>query len=172
MNKILLALDETKGSLAVVEILNSLLGGCVGGGCVPKSIILLFVQKLEGRSVMDGLLLSASETETLKESLQGTEYQEATGKKAGIHLIDSRSKKEHDGEDIRALRGGHVPNTSINVSHKDTMIKELDKKTEKWKPPVLLTPMQSRKNSAHLTRASAPLATARPGPVPPLHIWN
>ena len=82
MNKILLAIDETKGSLAVVEILNSLLGGCVGGGCVPKSIILLFVQKLEGRSVMDGLLLSASETETLKESLQGTEYQEQMDQKA------------------------------------------------------------------------------------------
>jgi len=55
----------------------------------------------------------------------------ATGKKNGVQLIDSRSKKEHNGEDIRALRGGHVPNTTINVSHKDTMIQELDKKTEK-----------------------------------------
>jgi len=55
----------------------------------------------------------------------------ATGKKTGIQLIDSRSKKEHSGDDIRALRGGHVPNTTINVSHKDTMIQEMDKKTEK-----------------------------------------
>ena len=55
----------------------------------------------------------------------------ATGKKTGIQLIDSRSKKEHNGDDIRALRGGHVPNTTINVSHKDTMIQEMDKKTEK-----------------------------------------
>ena len=55
----------------------------------------------------------------------------ATGKKTGVQLIDSRSKKEHNGDDIRALRGGHVPNTTINVSHKDTMIQEMDKKTEK-----------------------------------------
>jgi thiosulfate/3-mercaptopyruvate sulfurtransferase len=55
----------------------------------------------------------------------------ATGKITGVQVIDSRSGKEHNGDDIRAIRGGHVPNTTINVSHKDTMIKELDKKTEK-----------------------------------------
>lgn len=55
----------------------------------------------------------------------------ATGKKSGVQLVDSRSEKEHDGADMRALRGGHVPNTTINVSHKDTMVKKLDKKTEK-----------------------------------------
>jgi thiosulfate/3-mercaptopyruvate sulfurtransferase len=55
----------------------------------------------------------------------------ATGSVAGVQLIDSRSKKEHKGQDMRALRGGHIPNTTINVSHKDTMLKELDKKTEK-----------------------------------------
>jgi len=55
----------------------------------------------------------------------------ATGKKTGIQLIDSRSKKEHAGSDMRAIRGGHVPNTTINVSHKDTMLQEMDKKTEK-----------------------------------------
>ena len=55
----------------------------------------------------------------------------ATGSVAGVQLIDSRSKKEHQGKDMRAIRGGHVPNTAVNVSHKDTLIKELDKKTEK-----------------------------------------
>jgi thiosulfate/3-mercaptopyruvate sulfurtransferase len=44
----------------------------------------------------------------------------ATGKLKGVQLIDSRSEKEHAGKDIRALRGGHVPNTTINVSHKKT----------------------------------------------------
>ena len=55
----------------------------------------------------------------------------ATGKLTGVQVIDSRSEKENKGEDIRAIRGGHVPNTTINVSHKDTMIKKMDKKTEK-----------------------------------------
>jgi thiosulfate/3-mercaptopyruvate sulfurtransferase len=55
----------------------------------------------------------------------------ATDSVTGVQLIDSRTKKEHQGKDMRAIRGGHVPNTAINVSHKDTLIKELDKKTEK-----------------------------------------
>jgi thiosulfate/3-mercaptopyruvate sulfurtransferase len=55
----------------------------------------------------------------------------AVGSVTGVQMIDSRSKKEHQGKDMRAIRGGHVPNTTINVSHKDTLIKELDKKTEK-----------------------------------------
>lgn len=55
----------------------------------------------------------------------------AEDKKQGVTVIDSRTKKEHHGEDIRALRGGHVPNTTINVSHKDTMDHEKDPKTGK-----------------------------------------
>jgi thiosulfate/3-mercaptopyruvate sulfurtransferase len=55
----------------------------------------------------------------------------ATGATTGVQLIDSRTKKEFQGKDMRALRGGHIPNVTLNVSHKDTMLKELDKKTEK-----------------------------------------
>jgi thiosulfate/3-mercaptopyruvate sulfurtransferase len=55
----------------------------------------------------------------------------AEGKKKGITVIDSRTKAEHDGQDIRALRGGHVPNTTANISHKDTMDQEKDPNTGK-----------------------------------------
>ena len=55
----------------------------------------------------------------------------ATGAITNVQLIDSRSKKEFQGKDMRALRGGHIPNVALNVSHKDTLIKKLDKKTEK-----------------------------------------
>lgn len=34
-------------------------------------------------------------------------------------LVDLRTKNEYDGKDIRALRGGHVPNTDLQVSHKE-----------------------------------------------------
>jgi len=37
-----------------------------------------------------------------------------------VQLIDSRTPKEYKGEDIRALRGGHIPGTTINVSHTET----------------------------------------------------
>jgi nucleotide-binding universal stress UspA family protein len=109
MRKILLAVDDTKGSLPVIGILSSLLGGCRGGGCLPETIFLLYVERLEGPSVMDGLLLSTSETETLKESLQGTDYQEKLDQKAGKvlnYFKDLLGKEGFSG--IRPLvRQGH-----------------------------------------------------------------
>jgi thiosulfate/3-mercaptopyruvate sulfurtransferase len=50
----------------------------------------------------------------------------ATGKTAGVQLIDARTSKEHKGKQIRALRGGNIPNTTMNVSHKDTFDESKD----------------------------------------------
>ena len=77
MKKILLAVDDTKSSIRTCEILIGILGSCL-----PENLILLYVEKIEGGSVMDDLLLSESELKTLKESLQGTEHQELLDKKA------------------------------------------------------------------------------------------
>ena len=41
----------------------------------------------------------------------------AKGEVKDVNVIDSRTEKEHAGSDIRALRGGFIPNTTINVSH-------------------------------------------------------
>lgn len=109
MNKILLAINETKGSLAVVNMLNRLFEDCNGGGCVPKNIILLYVEKLEGSSIMDELIVSPSELETLKESLQGTEYQEQQNLKAEKVLgffIDMLGKNGFSGI-VPLVRQGH-----------------------------------------------------------------
>ena len=78
--------------------------------------------------------------------------QVALGQTKDLQVIDSRSKKEHDGEDMRALRGGHVPNTTINVSHKDTMIKELDKKTEKMEATGFIDAKAVQEKFASLDR--------------------
>ena len=48
----------------------------------------------------------------------------AQGNKNATQLIDSRSSKEYEGSDIRAIRGGHVPHTTVNVSHVDTLTVE------------------------------------------------
>jgi thiosulfate/3-mercaptopyruvate sulfurtransferase len=48
-----------------------------------------------------------------------------------IPLIDARSKKEHEGEDIRALRGGYIPKTTASIPHTDTMDQVKDPKTGK-----------------------------------------
>ena len=76
MKKILIAVDDTK---ATREIFSKCTKICK---CMaPESIILLYVEKFEGRSFMTDVLGDA-ELSTLQEVLQGTEYQEALDKKA------------------------------------------------------------------------------------------
>ena len=77
MKNILLAVDDTKSSIRTCDILIDILGDCL-----PENLVLLYVEKIEGGSVMDDLLLSESEVSTLKEALQGTEHQELLDKKA------------------------------------------------------------------------------------------
>lgn len=55
----------------------------------------------------------------------------ANGELPDVQLLDSRTSKEHAGTDIRAIRGGHVPNTTLNVSHKTTLAQEKDPKSGK-----------------------------------------
>jgi len=64
----------------------------------------------------------------------------AKGKKKGVQLIDARSAKENKGSDIRAVRGGKVPNTTINVSHKDTYEKSKDAATGEMVDNGFITP--------------------------------
>lgn len=59
-------------------------------------------------------------------------YQIATGK-AKAQLIDARTAAEGKGSDMRSLRQGKVPGTTINVSHKDTYDKSKDPATGKMK---------------------------------------
>jgi thiosulfate/3-mercaptopyruvate sulfurtransferase len=63
-----------------------------------------------------------------------------TGKLKGVQLIDSRTAAEHKGKDIRALRGGHVPNTTMNVSHKETHDQSKDPSTGQMRDNGFLSP--------------------------------
>lgn len=64
----------------------------------------------------------------------------ARGQAKGVQLIDSRTARENKGEDIRSVRGGHVPNTTVNISHLDTLPKVKDPKTEKMVETAYLDP--------------------------------
>ncbi len=82
----------------------------------PESIALVYVEKLEGRSLMDDQLLSVSEMQTLKQALEDTEYQEALDKKAkaivgyykkeledkGLTNVKTIIRKGHPAEEILA----------------------------------------------------------------------
>ena len=58
----------------------------------------------------------------------------AKGEIKDIQVIDSRTAKEYTGYDIRALRGGYIPNTTMNLSHEMTF----DKKTGHILPLAVL----------------------------------
>lgn len=58
----------------------------------------------------------------------------AKGEIKDVQLIDSRTAKEYQGYDIRALRGGYIPNTTMNLSHEMTF----DKATGKILPLAVL----------------------------------
>jgi len=58
----------------------------------------------------------------------------------GVQLIDSRTQSEFDGSEVHALRGGHIPNTTINVSHEQTLAKEKNRKTGKMEITEYLDP--------------------------------
>ena len=76
MNKILIAVDDTKSS-------KEIFGKCtqICKCMAPEEIILLYVEKFAGRSLMDEMLGDA-ELGTLRDVIQGTEFQEAMDKKA------------------------------------------------------------------------------------------
>ena len=91
MKKILIAVDETKGTKDAFAICSNLCS-CIH----PDAIVLVFVEKFEGRSLIDEMLGDA-ELSTLRVALAGTEYKEALDKKAGRILEYYRKALEEKG---------------------------------------------------------------------------
>jgi nucleotide-binding universal stress UspA family protein len=81
MKKILIAVDDTKGTKIAVSTFAKVCK-CMN----PDSIILLYVEQYEGRSLMTQTL-SGSELSTLKEVLEGSEYKAALDEKAKV-IVD------------------------------------------------------------------------------------
>lgn len=88
MEKILIAVDDTKGTREMFSKIDKICK-CMN----PEEIILLYVEKLEGRSLMDEMLGDA-EMSTLKEALEGTEVKEALDRRAAKVLEYYRSYLE------------------------------------------------------------------------------
>ena len=116
MKKILIAVDDTKGTQ------NAFSACTIFCSCMrPESIILVYVEKLEGRSLMDDQLLSVSEMETLKEVLEGTEYQEALDKRANA-IVDYYKKALEDKglTGVRAIiKKGHPAEEILNTAKEE-----------------------------------------------------
>jgi thiosulfate/3-mercaptopyruvate sulfurtransferase len=87
----------------------------------------------------------------------------AQGNPKKEQLVDSRSEKEHSGDDIRAIRGGHVPNTTLNVSHVDTLAKEKNPKSGKLEAIAYFDPAEAEKAFGSLDKNKRTLAYCQTG---------
>ena len=115
MKKILIAVDDTKGSKLTIPAFSKLFP-CVR----PETVILLFVQPYEGRSLMTEMLGEA-ELSTLKEVLEGTEYKEATDRRAQTIIDFYRKALEENGvADIRTVaKVGHPAEEILNTAKEE-----------------------------------------------------
>lgn len=89
MKKVLIAVDETEGSKAVLSVFQNMVRP-------PESVVLVHVQQLEGKSMMIDMLGEA-ELNTLREALKGTEYKESLDRKSERILNFYRKELENGG---------------------------------------------------------------------------
>jgi nucleotide-binding universal stress UspA family protein len=106
MKKVLIAVDDTKGSRNVLSVFHNFVQ-------LPVEVILLHVERLEGRSMMIDML-GDPEMSTLKDMIHGTEYKEALDKRSDKILAFYEKELANDGQvTIRPLRREGVPSEEI-----------------------------------------------------------
>lgn len=108
MKKILIAVDDTKGTKKAFSVCSNICS-CMR----PESIVLVYVEEFEGRSLMTDML-PVSELSTLKDVLEGTEYKEALDKKAETILNYYKKTLEDKGvTGIKAIKKMGLPAEEI-----------------------------------------------------------
>jgi nucleotide-binding universal stress UspA family protein len=115
MKKILIAVDDTKGTKRALDFI------CRLCSCMrPESIILVYVEKFEGRSLIDEMLGDA-ELSTLKEVLEGTEYKQALDEKANKILNHYKKAIEEKGvSGVRTMiREGHPADEILKAADEE-----------------------------------------------------
>jgi nucleotide-binding universal stress UspA family protein len=95
MEKVLIAVDETRGSRATIPAFQNLIRK-------PRTVILVTVQRLEGDSLVIDMLGEA-EMETLRESLKDSEYKAALDRKARNTLDSYAWELRHEGVTVKKV---------------------------------------------------------------------
>ena len=115
MKKILIAVDDSKGSEVAVSTFIDLFAS---NRSVPA--ILLYIEKIEGRSFMDDMLGEA-EMSTLKEMLKSSEYKELLDKKAERIISYHRKILEESGitEITTLVRDGHPADEILSTAKEE-----------------------------------------------------
>ncbi len=115
MKRILIAVDDTKGTKAAFNMFANICS-CMR----PESIALCYVEKFEGRSLLTEMLGEA-EMSTLKQVLEGTEYQAALDKKASAVLAFYKKQLEDKGlNGVKAIiRKGHPAEEILSAAKEE-----------------------------------------------------
>ena len=115
MNKILIAVDDTKSSKEIFAKCTQICK-CMA----PEEIILLYVEKFAGRSLMDEMLGDA-ELSTLRDVIQGTEFQEAMDVKAEkiLGFYKSALEERPPVPNVRTMVKSGIPAEEIVQTAKD-----------------------------------------------------
>ena len=115
MKRVLVAVDDVKGSKSVLSMFNHLVRP-------PEDIILLHVERLEGSSLMIDMLGEA-ELSTLREELRDSEHKKELDVKAGQVLDFCKAKLEENGlTGIRTMVTDGVPAEEIlKVARKENV---------------------------------------------------
>jgi len=113
MNKILVVVDDTNTSKAVVTTLQNM-------ALKPSYVILLHVERLQGKSLLIDML-SESELSTLRESLKGTEYKEELDREAEKILTYYEKELKTDGSFsiTRMIRDGRPADEILKVADEE-----------------------------------------------------
>ena len=115
MKSVLIAVDDSKSSMAAIDKCHE-----VFSVSAPEKVVLLYVEKIEGRSLMDEML-GPAEMQTLKEELEGTAYQRHLDEKAR-KVIDyfSKALEEKGLENIKAvIREGHPSEEILQAAREE-----------------------------------------------------
>jgi len=115
MKKILIAVDDTKGTKKAFSACSNVCS-CMR----PESIVLTYVEKFEGKSLIDEMLGDA-ELKTLEDVLKGTDYQEALDKKAQAILDYYKNALENKGiTGVKTvIRKGHPAEEILKTAKKE-----------------------------------------------------
>lgn len=115
MKNILIAVDDTKGTRNAFTVCSHVCS-CLR----PEKVALVFVEKFEGRSLIDEMLGDA-EISTLTEVLKGTEYKEALDQKAQKVLDYYRKVLEDKGVNSvkTVIKTGHPADEILNAAKEE-----------------------------------------------------
>jgi nucleotide-binding universal stress UspA family protein len=113
--KILIAVDDTKGAHAAFSFCSD-----ICPGMRPEGIVILFVERFEGKSLIAEMLGDA-EASTLREALEGSEYKETLDKKARVFLDRYKKILEEKGlTGIKTIiKSGHPADEILNTAREE-----------------------------------------------------